>query len=71
MVENVMTTVVPRFIKAFAGKQFASQTEEFGRILFLFTNSASDDRHNCGHLSQTNTNMAIVSKIIEQIQFRN
>ncbi|KFO33492.1 Disco-interacting protein 2 like protein B [Fukomys damarensis] len=51
--------------------QFGLQTEAFGKILVLSANSAWGDEHDCGHLSHTNTNMTIFSKIVEQIQFVN
>lgn len=45
----------------------------FGKVLFLFANSASGWHMwpPCSHLSHTDTNMAIFSKIIEQIKFMN
>lgn len=44
-------TVVSWFINAFVFKQFGSQTETFGKILYLFAHSALGDKYDCRHLS--------------------
>lgn len=47
--------VVPWFTDAF---------ETFGK--FFFANSALGDKHDCGYLSCTNTNVAIFFRIMNQ-----
>lgn len=43
----------------------------FGKILLLFVNFSSGDKHNFGHLPQMNTNAAIFPIIMEWIKFMN
>lgn len=45
------------------------ETEAFRKILFLFENSASVNKHS--HLSLTNVNVAFFSRIVRQIKFMN
>lgn len=52
-------------MNTFPCKQFGSQTEAFGQILFWFVNSTSDDQHNMAIFPIQTQNMTIVSKIEE------
>lgn len=54
---------------AFVCEQFGLQTDALGKILFLFVNSVLGDEHNCDHLSHTNLNVAVFSRIVEQVKF--
>lgn len=50
---------------------FGLQTEEFDKILFLFSNSALGDKYDHDYLSPITQMWPFFSKIVEQIKFVN
>lgn len=56
-------TVAPWFTNA-----FGLQTETFSRILYLYE-FAQGEKYDHGHLSATNMNVSLFSRIVERIQF--
>lgn len=57
---RIHSTVVPQSTNVFVYKQSGSRPEAFGKILLLFANPESCDKHDHG----TDTNVAIFDKII-------
>lgn len=67
---ELVSILVPWFVNAFVCKQFVLQAEAFSKntFLFLVSNPASSDKHDHSQPSHKNTNMAIFTKIVEQIK---